>query len=269
MTETTTNITVRRLNDAGMDAFRALLTEMKIVEAPSDRIERARAIIADPAFTEAAPGAGEVTLGLEFPTAKDHTAHVYNAIKDCGPGVVSDRGVIGFLYLAHIEQLIGLEARTLSAYDLGMKSEGSVKISRNYRNHLWVRLTFHSLYGDDGFIMKALFGGKVHEHSDAADRMAQRPAAIGSKAYIMLNIAMFFERETGRLRKKPRTKGAKGKIKSAKEAMVEMSVVFGQYARNYAVSRMSALQLLDIIPDTVGLRPYKQFAKAELTEAAA
>lgn len=255
---------VRELNEQGMLSFHRLLADMAVVADPSERIGPARSILFDTDLATEIDGAGEIDLDATFTTARGHAAHVYAALAPCGPGVFSRPGVIAWLYLAHIGQLIGGKARAANAYDLGLKSTGTVNISRNYRNSLWVRLTFHHIYGDNDFIMDALFGGPLDKHSDAADRMAQRPAAIGSKSYVMLNIAMFFNPETGELRRKPRVKGVRGKIKSAKDAMVEFSVVYGQFARNYAVSRMSTLGLLDIIPDTAGLKPYKRFAKSVL-----
>jgi len=257
---------IRELNAAGLAAARELFLSTQNVQDPAERSARAREIALDPAFGQEVRTAGFIDLDARFECIEDHTRHIHEALAPAGQGAISNVGIIAFLYLCHIAQLVGPKARKMEAYFLDEKSRGSVRIGRAYRNALWVRLTIFDRFKGNDFILKPLFTGPLHENSDSIERLAMRPAAVRSEAYMMLNIAMFYDQATGKKRRKPQVRGTSRSVKNVKEAMKEFSVVFGQCERNYAIALMPTEDLLAILPDTKGLKPYKKIARRVLED---
>lgn len=257
-------VQIGRITDAGKAAYRNLIESTASVADTTERVRGARAILSNPEFCSTVPGAGMIDLDARFETAHDFARHVYPAIMKAGYATLLEPGVNTFLYLAFIDQLIKKNARVLNAYFLDDRrtADGSISRQRNMRNTIYVHLMFYHFHHKDERVCKYLLAGHPSVLANHEERIAQRPTILSSAGAIELVLAMFYNPKTGHLhRTPPMGRDARAKPKDPNSALKELSViVFAQYARNYDLSRMTARQMFDLVPDTKGLKPYKQHA---------
>jgi hypothetical protein len=259
-------IPIGRISADGCAAVRELLTTSLVVSDPKERLEAAHAIIMNPAYVEAIPGLGDIDLDIRFDSAWDFAAYVHPRIVSAGDSVFLDTGVNIFLLLAYIDQLVPASARKVDHYFVDERGQNGNGAKRNYRNALYVHLTLYHMHHHND-VCRILLSGHPSEITMAEDRIAQRPAVKAATGAIEAIVGMFFDPRTGKRRRTPaKAKGSSIPNKNVNDALKELSViVFSQCARNYDIARMSGLQILAMVPDTPGLKPYKKHAKAWLT----
>jgi hypothetical protein len=259
-------IQISRMTEAGKAAFRSLIESMSIVEDVSERVAPAFALISNPRFCEPVPGAGSIDLDARFATSLDFAQHVYPAMLAAGPSTLVDPGINLFLYLAYADQLLQKRARVIANYfldDRTPEKEGNGKAYlRNMRNTIYVHLTFYHFHHKNHRICSSLLSGRPCILANHEERISQRPQIVSSPGAIELVLAMFYNPKTGNLHRSPSAgRDPRSRVKDPNSALKELSViVFGQCARNYDLSRMTAQQMFALVPDTKGLKPYKQHA---------
>lgn len=258
-----TLIQIARINAEGRAAVRSLLEMTSKVSDPSERREAAHSIMLNPAFVEVIPAAGLIDLDERFATAYDYASYIHPRIAPLGESALLDTGINLFLLLAHIDQHVAANAKVIDNYFVEERTNGGKGSKRNYRNAIHVHLSLYRYHRDNEAVCRTLLAGLPSAITMAEDRIAQRTAIMVSPGAIELIIAMFFDPATGKNRRTPpTTKGSKFPNKNVNDGLKELSViVFGQCARNYDVARMSAKQILALVPDTKGLLPYKKYAK--------
>jgi hypothetical protein len=261
-----TIIHIGRVNAAGRAAARGLLTSTDVVSDPKERLEAARAIITNPDYVEAVPGLGDIDLDARFGTAWDFAEYIHPAIASVGDSVFLDTGINIFLLLAYVDQLVPAAARKVDHYFVDERGQTGNGAKRNYRNAIYVHLSLFHMHSHND-VCRMLLAGHPSEITMAEDQIAQRPAVKSATGAIEAIVGMFFDPRTGKRRRTPaKAKGSSIPNKNVNDALKELSViVFSQCARNYDITRMSGLQILAMVPDTPGLKPYKKHAKAWLT----
>lgn len=247
---------------AGREAFLKLRSDYEVVNDPMERLEAARAIIANPAFSSPVPGGGMIDLDAHFPTAYDYAKAILPAIEQAGAAWLSDPGVVMWLYLAHASQLISKEARVATSYVLDSADMDDGHKRRNNRNTVFVHLTFFKHYRDDELLCRTILGTPPNVMNNAIERFAQSPKNMLTPAWVGGAFAMFFDPETMKYHKKPRKRKDCPAPKSAFWALREFTVVLGQYGKNYHFPGMSAEEIVNLLPDTKGLAPFKKHAAA-------
>lgn len=261
------------LTEKGEAAFRSLIKDTAGVADPAERKALAAAIVADRELCVPVEGAGFVDLDMKFATALEFAEHVHEAILPLGTSGIRDRGINLFLYCAFIDQLMKAKARLADSYFLDERAKGqSIAVIRNYRNAVFVFLSLYHLHRGDPAICPALLGQAPNELGNALEKIAQNNNVIGSAAILDLVVRMFFDPEKGGYRKAPRQKARKGKGKNAGKALQELSsILFSQCSRNYDIGRMTAQQMLSLVPGTIGLSGWKRYAEESFAsdEAAA
>jgi len=255
---------ISAITEKGEEAFRALVKETANVTDPAERKALAAAIIADPELCVPVEGASYIDLDLRFETALEFASHVHEAILPLGTSGIRNRGINLFLYCAYIDQLMKGRARLADSYFLDEKAKGqSVSVIRNYRNAVFVFLSLYHLHREDPVICPVLLGQAPNELGNALEKIAQNNNVMGSAAILDLVVRMFFDPQKGGYRKAPRQKSRKDKAKNAGKALQELSsILFSQCARNYDIGRMTALQMLRLVPNTIGLSGWKRYAEA-------
>lgn len=250
------------LTEKGEEAFRLLVKETATVTDPAERKAMAAAIIADPELCIAVEGAGFIDLDMKFGTALEFARHVHEAILPLGTAGIRNRGINLFLYCAYIDQLMKGRARLADSYFLDERAKGqAISIIRNYRNAAFVFLSLYHLHRDDPAICPVLLGQAPNELGNALEKIAQNNNVMGSSAILDLVVRMFFDPDKGGYRKAPSKKSRKGK--NAGKALQELSsILFSQCARNYDIGRMTAQQMLRLVPNTIGLSGWKRYAEA-------
>lgn len=258
---------IKEATEAGRDAVRAFLEETYAVEDRRARRARAMAMIEDPSLFREVPGAGEIDLDARFATALDFVRHVAPAIDPLGPAGIRNKGVILFLYMAYVDQLVKETARVVDTYFIDERSKGGTSNIRNYRNAVFVHLWVFNLHRNNDMICGALLGSAPGVLNNACDRVAQSNVVIGSAAMLEVVIRMFFDPRKGGYRKLPKGGPRQKPKKNVQNAMKELAaIVFKQCALNYDIGRMSARQLFRLVPSTPGLKPYKKFAEESFAD---
>jgi hypothetical protein len=254
----TTIKTIGSVNAAGIEAFKQLIAETRKVAATTERRAGADAILANPDYIEAVEGAGTIDTSARFETSFDLVEHIYDAIAVLGPASLKNRGIVVFLYLTYIDQLVDRSARNVIAYILDTKDKGTIGVHRNYRNGVYAHLMLFHHYRHNARVCRALMRGKPNVLGNILEKIMQRPNIMAAEGSVELIVAMFVDPATGKNRRAPSKKSGG---KNANKALSELSViVFGQYARNYDISRMTGLEMLALVPATKGLAPYKKHA---------
>ncbi len=256
---------IGRVNAAGRAAARDLLTSTTVVTDPKERLAAAHAIIANPGYVDAVPGLGEIDLNARFGSAWEFASYVHPLIAPVGDSVFLDTGINIFLLLAYIDQLVPASARKVDHYFVDERGQNGNGAKRNYRNAIYVHLSLYHMHSHND-VCRIVLAGHPSEITMAEDQIAQRPAVKSATGAIEAIVALFFDPRTGKRRRTPtKAKGSSIPNKNVNDALKELSViVFSQCARNYDITRMTGLQILSMVPDTPGLKPYKKHAKAWL-----
>lgn len=258
-----TLVQMKRMTEQGIAASIAMLTTMKLVSHPSERIGPAQAILADPKNYEVVEAEGaQIDPGSRFETALDFVRHVHPALKLTGPAHLRDRGLNAFIVLTYVDQIVGIKARDPIDYvvkDKGSKDGGRM---RNYRNAPYVYLSLYDLHGDNPDVCRCLLNVPLNQLGNTMERLAQQNKVMSSTACLELVLSMFYHRATGRPRNRPRAASSRRKVKNISNALQELSlIVFKQCALNYDISRMTAEQMFRLVPNTHGLAPWKKHAE--------
>lgn len=235
---------LRRLNDAGIDAFAAYLGNLAQDPALPVPVQ----LLDDSAHSEPLQTTAAVEAKV-FGTRFDAAAYLHGLLTASGlPGIDRDRGLWTWLTLFYFDQLCPADKR--GHREPGATARYISELSnwkRFYRHLLAGPYFIFSAHADDPKRAMAVLLSKLTKPGDVVEQIASRQELVTNKAIMGVITKLYVDETANKIKK-----GAGGKGGGSARRLAD---VLGQFELTFDLYAITADNLLTLLP-----REFRRFA---------